>query len=160
MQSGSGKQPKLTEFQELCIGFVRAAKGDSIVDGIHGVIEPSGTNQSSLTQPKHPAKGKGKGSTSTISLCDDDDDIQPKPAKKSQKYDDEWKKGFFNSIQSIEEDRATITKKMDALKCYNLALKNMFYEKQLCKFRYHVEISLHFFSQNSCSLKHFSFLLH
>lgn len=125
-QTGSGKQAKLTEFQELCLAFVRAAKGDAVVDCIHGVTEPSGSSAATLTLPKKLSSGKrdqpnAKGNKN-------------KPTSTIQKKDDsEWKKDFFSSIQSIEESRASIVEKKNALKCYNLALKNMYYEKQLCK---------------------------
>lgn len=63
------------------------------------------------------------------------------PSKRSKK-DHDWKKTFFNSMQNIGKNRAALLQKKNALKCYNLALKNLIFEKQFCDFRY-VQTSMH-----------------
>lgn len=46
--TGVGRQKPLSIFDQLCLGFVREAKGNTAVDYISSVPEPSGSDQVSL----------------------------------------------------------------------------------------------------------------
>lgn len=119
MQTGSGKQPQLTEFQQLCIGFVRAAKGESLLDGIAGSREPSASNET--TTSSNPDLGD--------SVEEFDRSTSQVPKKKI--VEEVWKKKFFAKLESLEESRHAAEMKKTNLQCYNLVLRNMCLEKQL-----------------------------
>lgn len=120
------------------------------MDNIHGVKEPSGTSEATLTLPKIHSDGKSKVAHGDVPFAKG---IKQKPTSQNQtKGNDKWKKDFFSSIQSIEESRASIVEKKNALKCYNLALKNMYYEKQLCKSQLLLKLFLHV--RNTLELKY------
>lgn len=96
------------------------------MDHIPGVTEPSGTNE-----PKHAKKV-----VVPVEVPINESEIaaeREQTKRRTRKDDKEWKKSFFNSMQLIEEQKASIGQIKDVLKCYNLALQNMLYEKQLCK---------------------------
>lgn len=118
---------------------MRAAKGDSVVDCIKEVKEPSGTSATKLTETIKPEKKSKKRAKEDTTIVVDDGKNEVPPAKKIRKQVSEpqyWKKSFFNSIQTIEESRAQMVQKKDALEVYNIALKNLVLEKQLCKSSY------------------------
>lgn len=130
----------MTEFQNLCVAFVRAAKGEVVADGIRGVAEPSGTNEQTLAQPGSSSANKPLTSGKKRPRLDANDEnaetslIKDSPNNKNQKKTaDSWKKEFYGEIQTIEKQRLALEQKTNALKCYNLVLKNMSYEKNLGK---------------------------
>lgn len=128
----------LSEFEQLCIAFVRAAKGDFI----DGPPEPSGTNQGSSSIYDATTSGvtTSNKTTTTTEMPSTSKKLIPgelifpkKDKKKNQDVCDlnDCKKSFFSTVQMIEEERHQWELKKTRLKCYNLVLRNMCLEKEL-----------------------------
>lgn len=114
-------------------------------DQLKEVIEPSGTNDASITQPKmknENSSKKRKKAKQTKKMLLKKVKLTTNTLPKEVRKIMIGKKTFFNSMQNIGKNRAALLQKNNALKCYNLALKNLIFEKQFCDFRY-VQTSMH-----------------
>lgn len=106
-QTGAGKQPKLTEFQEMCLSFVSSAKGPTAVNYID-TNEPSGTD--SVRTNDSANKGSIDSDIDFIELVGPDPELTSRTKKRKvsgvhdKSYDkthskthcDSWKEKYFD----------------------------------------------------------------
>lgn len=131
--TGIGKQKPLGEFNELCLSFVKEAKGNSAVDYISSVPEPGGSNEGSssirttvnsqppLQDPTVPRpKKQKKNETLTIRSMEKDSPV-----------DSTWKTELINHIKVTDESRVAAELNIFKLKEYNLILRNLQLERDL-----------------------------
>lgn len=127
--TGNGKKRPLSELNQLCLQFVRLAKGDTAVDYIGSVAEPTASDSvpKNLTQS---LTGNRKPHASTR---------VPKKENKKNLTSDEipktpttsWKKEMFEKLILNDGEHLAIQTLQSHLKCYNLLLRNMELEKTL-----------------------------
>lgn len=60
--------------------------------------------------------------------------LDAEPDKKVK--NDCWKRDFFDKVQNIEEAKYSIHAEISTLKKYNLILRNIQIERELCKYSY------------------------
>lgn len=136
-QTGAGKQPKLTEFQEMCLAFVSSSKGSTAVNYIQ-TIEPSGTDKVVY----HDSVLKDISNEIDVDNFDPDETFrfrsQSQPRKRkthtqtaeSEKGQSEpWKEKYFKSMLNNEEKFTEAGIRKAHLKSYNLLLRNISLEK-------------------------------
>lgn len=58
--------------------------------------------------------------------------LDTEPKKKTK--NDCWKRDFFDKVQNIEEAKYSIHAEISTLKKYNLILRNIQIERELCKY--------------------------
>lgn len=141
-QTGSGKQKRLSEFNNLCLSFVRAAKGSAVVDYIT-TTEPSGSSSakqandnSQSCEPKEPVAKRAKNADDDRELAlfsdnFDDEQGQPNKTSKRKKYSDDWKEKYFESIAKNEDVLCQTKAVTSTMKSYNLLLNSIKLEKEL-----------------------------
>lgn len=150
--TGLGRQKQLSEFNQLCLEFIKKAKGCSLstlsirlfitininsgsilkgnaaVEYIQSTPEPVGTDM--------PLAGGTKNAQgSEFSL-----ESLPKPgtAKKrrtetqKENVPSNWKKEYFEHFKSTDQTRCEAKLQLISLKQYNFVLRNMELEKTLC----------------------------
>lgn len=130
-KTGIGKQKPLSEFNELCLEFVKQAKGKYAVDYIPSVSEPDGTNLSSssvdraaytshnIQIPIGPKKKKKNGTISNLST------------KENITVGSSWKQELIDHIKDSDASRISAELKVFKLKEYNLVLRNLQLEREL-----------------------------
>lgn len=122
-QTGAGKQPKFTELQQLCLSFVRSAKGNAAVDYIQP-IEASGSDQV-VELPE--AETNTAAAKKRKSLNDDKNE-----GVYSKKHMVEsWKEKYFESMTNNDDRLCKAKIRKIELESYNLLLKNISLERAL-----------------------------
>lgn len=122
-QTGSGKQPQLTELQKLCLSFVRSAKGNAAVDYVQP-IEASGSDQAAnLEEIEEPTVSQKRRPPA-------EDDKNEKVYLKKNKFES-WKEKYFESMASNDERLIDAQIRKIELQSYNLLLQNIGLEKSL-----------------------------
>lgn len=108
----------MTEFQDLCIAFVRVAKGDVVVDGIHGVTEPSGTSEAMLTQPRTSSGNSAEvhGAKRPFHSVDNEEHEMAMTEKQSKNIDHKnmttrGKKNFIVKFKQLKKIVMPLTRK-------------------------------------------------
>lgn len=124
--TGLGKQKNLSEFEDLCVSFVREAKGNEVIEGINNVVEPSATNTIDLT----PTTTENVILSSTPYLRSANQKKRKHPSPVSTTKTD-WREQYFQGAQALEKERHEAELKRVRLESYNLVLKNMTLEEQL-----------------------------
>lgn len=112
---------------ELCLSFVKEAKGNAAVDYITSVPEPQGTDSSLSVDPV------------TIDKLAVNRSKIPGPYKMTKKTEranehaqiSSWKQDFLSHIKETDEFRTSAELKIFELKEYNLVLRNMQLEQAL-----------------------------
>lgn len=122
-QTGAGKQPPWTDFQNLCVSFVRSAKGNVAVDYIQP-IEASG-NDHVIDLEKNVALTSSKKKRKLS------DDVKYERAHSKKHMPDLWKEKYFESITNNDEKLSSAKIKKIELESYHILLQSIILEKRL-----------------------------
>lgn len=107
-KTGVGKRKKLSAFENLCLDFVKSAKGGTAVDYITDA-EPSGSGDMAHIE---------------------DEDLLPQP-KRMKKTAEMWKEKYFASIVNVEEKTSEAGIKASLLNAYHTLLQSIQLEETM-----------------------------